>query len=107
MTELDLFGQEGTKARVGTRRSQDHERVERDLYQTREPWVTKALMKQVTLRGPIWECASGEQFMAKVLASQRPKIDVLCSDIFDYQVGDEAWVQLDFLKTTSFMRRCA
>jgi hypothetical protein len=58
-------------------------RVERDLYPTREPWVTQALLQHFPIRGlSVWEMASGEGHMAEVLKAAGPS-GVYCSDIIE------------------------
>jgi hypothetical protein len=56
-------------------------RVEADLYPTREPWVTQALLQYFPIRGlNVWEPAAGEGDMAEVLRSAGPA-HLHCSDI--------------------------
>jgi hypothetical protein len=58
-------------------------RVERDLYPTRERWVTEALLAHVDLAGRnVWEPAAGQGDMAEVLKASGA--DVYCSDIAAY-----------------------
>jgi hypothetical protein len=60
-----------------------YERVDKDLYPTRERWVTEALLAHIDLAGlVVWEPAAGEGDMAKVLkASSAARI--YCSDVVD------------------------
>jgi len=58
-------------------------RVERDLYLTRETWVTEALLAHIDLAGrSVWEPAAGHGDMAEVLKAGGA--DVFCSDITEY-----------------------
>src|SRR5262249_14454044 len=55
-------------------------RVARDLYPTRERWVTEALLAHVDLSGrSVWEPAAGHGDMADVLKASGA--DVFCSDV--------------------------
>lgn len=70
-------------------------RVERDLYPTREPWVTAALAEHVDLRGLIvHEAACGHGDMASALRLLGCA-QVHCSDIVDCGNGQDE--VLDFL----------
>jgi len=58
-------------------------RVERDLYPTRERWVTEALLAHVDLTGrSVWEPAAGKGDMAEVMKAAGAH--VYCSDIADH-----------------------
>jgi hypothetical protein len=71
------------------------DREENDFYPT-PPETTFALMSREQFEGNIWECASGDGSMAKVL--KRYNTDVQCSDIrTDEEVYGERGI--DFLKT--------
>lgn len=59
------------------------ERVERDLYPTRESWVADALFDHVDVRGrTVWEFAAGTGCLVEHLKAAGAS--VYCSDIFDY-----------------------
>jgi hypothetical protein len=61
-----------------------YQRVARDLYPTRERWITEALLAHVDIGGrKVWECAAGTGCMAEVLKTAAPA-KVYCSDITDY-----------------------
>jgi hypothetical protein len=106
MTGRDLFGDQAPPAPALTKKSAMHgesgyERAEHDFYETREAWITRALLKRYPLEGPVWECACGRLAMAKILAEHFTDRDVIASDIADH-FGDEypellPWVRLDFL----------
>jgi hypothetical protein len=58
-------------------------RVDKDLYPTRERWVTEALLARLDLAGlNVWECAAGMGDMAEVLKAAGAA-RVYCSDIVD------------------------
>jgi len=58
-------------------------RVAKDLYPTRERWVTEALLEHVSVSGlRVWEIAAGAGDMAEVLKAAGAH--VLCSDIAEY-----------------------
>jgi hypothetical protein len=58
-------------------------RVARDLYPTRERWVTEALLAHVDLSGrSVWEPAAGHGDMADVLKASGA--DVFCSDVVEH-----------------------
>jgi hypothetical protein len=57
-------------------------RVEKDLYRTREAWVTRALLEHASVAGlRTWEMAAGLGDMVKVLKADGAH--VYCSDIVD------------------------
>ena len=56
----------------------------RDFYAT-PGWVTKALLRHVRLRGPVWEPCCGDGAMATVLAAHG--YDVVSTDIADRGFG--------------------
>jgi len=61
----------------------NYARVERDLYPTRETWVTEALLTYVGLAGrSVWEPAAGKGDMAEVLKAGGAH--VFCSDICEH-----------------------
>lgn len=62
-----------------------------DLYPTPEHW-TEALLSQVKLRGPVWECAAGNHDMVRVLC--RHGYQVNATDILagtDFLAQDQPW----------------
>jgi hypothetical protein len=61
----------------------NYARVARDLYPTRERWVTEALLAHVDLAGrSVWEPAAGTGDMAEVLKAAGAHM--FCSDICDH-----------------------
>jgi hypothetical protein len=73
----------------------EYERVERDLYPTREPWVVAALAEHLDLRGlTAWEFACGNGDMAEALR-QHGCARVYATDIVDRGNGQDE--VLDFL----------
>jgi hypothetical protein len=61
-----------------------YDRTEHDFYPT-PTWVTEALLKHVTLRGPVWEPCCGDGAMASVI--QRSGLQVVASDLVDHGFG--------------------
>ena len=65
MADTDLFGDKKTAARPALEFRPIHisgyDRQSHDFYPTPD-WVTEALLKRVTLNGPVWEpcCGDGE-----------------------------------------------
>lgn len=83
------------KAMIGS----NYDRKDRDSYFTIEPWITEALLKEIS-HLPIefvWEPACGAGHMSEVLSK---KYVVYSSDIHDY--GYEVSVVRDFLETKPF-----
>jgi hypothetical protein len=74
------------------------ERVEGDRYWT-EPWVTKALLDRVRLRGGVWEPACGRGDMIAVLADYGYRL--VASDIAGATLGCDRAVAADFLACRS------
>ncbi|MDE2583257.1 MAG: hypothetical protein KGL52_16590 [Rhodospirillales bacterium] len=66
-------------------------REARDFYAT-PPWVTEALLRHVSLRGPVWEPCCGDGAMARVLTAHGHQ--VVASDIADRGFGTPG---VDFL----------
>jgi hypothetical protein len=64
---------------VNVHRVSGYKRVERDAYQTIEPWVTDALLSRFRLPRLIWEPACGDGHMARALLDLRH--DVMSTDI--------------------------
>lgn len=58
-------------------------RLANESYQTRERWVTEALLRHFPVAGlDVWECAAGEHLMADVLSDAGA--NVFTSDVADY-----------------------
>ncbi len=49
-------------------------RVKRDAYQTREEWVTFALVKFLPKIKRVWECSAGQGYMARTLLKCRMSV---------------------------------
>jgi hypothetical protein len=77
-----------------------YDRRPHDFYPTPD-WVTTALLKHVTLRGPVWEPCCGDGAMARVLERARHK--VVASDLIDRGFGRGG---VDFFACTSFPAGC-
>ncbi|HET8996154.1 MAG TPA: hypothetical protein VFN42_05755 [Acetobacteraceae bacterium] len=78
-----------------------YERESRDFYRT-PAWVTAALLRHVTLRGPVWEPCCGDGAMATVLADHGHQ--VVASDIVDRGYGRPG---VDFFTCQRFPTGCA
>lgn len=87
---IDLAGEK----RRGTLGESGFQRVEGDRYWT-EPWVTRALLARVKLRGLVWEPAAGRGDMADVLVAAGYK--VMASDIAGATLGCAGAAETDFL----------
>jgi hypothetical protein len=68
-----------------------YEREGQDFYAT-PAWVTEALLRHVTLRGPVWEPCCGDGAMSSVLAAHGHQ--VVSTDIVDRGFGTSG---VDFL----------
>jgi hypothetical protein len=77
-----------------------YDRQVHDFYPTPD-WVTEALLKQVTLRGPVWEPCCGDGAMAKVL--ERASHKVIATDLVDHGFGCGG---VDFFACTEFPAGC-
>ena len=77
-----------------------HDRQENDFYPTPD-WVSRALLKHVTLRGPVWEPCCGDGAMARVLEHAGHK--VVATDLVDRGFGRGG---MDFFDCTSFPAGC-
>ncbi len=77
-----------------------YDRMAHDLYPTPE-WVTEALLKHVTLRGPVWEPCCGDGAMARVL--ERAGYEVVASDLVDRGFGRGG---VDFLECATLPDGC-
>ncbi len=75
-------------------------RESHDFYRT-PAWVTAALLKHVTLRGPVWEPCCGDGAMADVLAVHGHA--VTGTDIIDRGYGQPG---VDFFDCQSFPAGC-
>ena len=78
-----------------------YQRVSQDFYRT-PSWVTEALLKHVTLRGPVWEPCCGDGAMASVLAERGHQ--VVASDLVDRGYGETG---VDFYDCSAFPAGCA
>jgi len=77
-----------------------YERENRDFYAT-PAWVTAALLRHVTLRGPVWEPCCGDGAMSKVLMAAGHT--VVSTDITDRGFGVAG---IDFLGCTDVPGGC-
>lgn len=77
-----------------------YDRMPHDLYPT-PGWVTEALLKHVTLRGPVWEPCCGDGAMARVL--ERAGYQVVASDLVDRGFGRGG---VDFLECATLPDGC-
>jgi hypothetical protein len=77
-----------------------YDRQSHDFYPTPD-WVTQALLKQVALRGPVWEPCCGDGAMARVL--ERAGHDVVASDLVDRGFGRGG---VDIFDCTAFPAGC-
>lgn len=77
-----------------------YKRASHDFYRT-PSWVTAALLKHVTLRGPVWEPCCGDGAMATVIAGHGHS--VVASDIVDRGFGETG---VDFFGCESFPSGC-
>jgi predicted RNA methylase len=77
-----------------------HEREPNDFYPTPD-WVTRALLKHVTLRGAVWEPCCGDGAMARVL--ERAGHKVVATDLVDRGFGRGG---VDFFDCTAFPAGC-
>lgn len=77
-----------------------HDRQSNDFYPTPD-WVTRALLKHVALRGPVWEPCCGNGAMARVLERSGQK--VVATDLIDRGFGRGG---IDFYDCTAFPAGC-
>ena len=77
-----------------------YERQSQDFYPT-PGWVTEALLKNVKLRGPVWEPCCGDGAMARVL--ERAGHKVVATDLVDRGFGRGG---VDFFECSSFPAGC-
>ena len=75
-------------------------RTDHDFYPT-PSWVTAALLKHVTLRGPVWEPCCGDGAMSTVL--DRHGYEVVSTDIADRGFGTPG---VDFLACRAVPEGC-
>jgi hypothetical protein len=102
---LPLFGEApppriARPARSRAVHASDFARRPKDFYAT-PAWVTEALLRHVSLRGPVWEPCCGDGAMARVLAAHG--LAVQASDIADRGFGDSG---IDFLACTRLPAGC-
>jgi hypothetical protein len=76
------------------------DRQAHDFYPTPD-WVTAALLKHVTLRGPVWEPCCGDGAMARVL--ERAGHKVVATDLVDRGFGRGG---VDIFDCSSFPAGC-
>lgn len=72
----------------------------RDFYAT-PAWVTEALLRHVTLRGPVWEPCCGDGAMSRVIEAAGH--DVYSSDLVERGYGEAG---IDFLACTAVPAGC-
>lgn len=77
-----------------------YNRVDHDFYPT-PSWVTQALLKHVTLRGPVWEPCCGDGAMAGVIAQAGHQ--VVATDLVDHGFGQAG---IDFFHCQEFPAGC-
>ena len=77
-----------------------YDRVPQDFYPTPD-WVTEALLKHATLRGPVWEPCCGDGAMARVLEAAGHK--VVATDLVDRGFGRG---DVDFFACSAFPPGC-
>ena len=75
-------------------------RREADFYPT-PAWVTKALLKHVKLRGPVWEPCCGDGAIARTLGER--SYEVVATDAADYGFGTSG---VDFFDCRDMPRGC-
>lgn len=71
-----------------------------DFYATPD-WVTEALLRRVTLRGPVWEACCGTGAIARVL--ERAGHAVVATDIADHGYGEAG---VDIFRCGTMPRGC-
>ncbi len=104
----DREGQPIAGSRTGPFKTAEHraihvsgfEREGRDFYAT-PAWVTEALLRHISFRGPIWEPCCGDGAMSTVLAAHR--YEVVSTDIADRGFGTPG---IDFLACRSIPAGC-
>jgi hypothetical protein len=77
-----------------------YDRKRRDFYATPD-WVTEALLRHVSFRGPIWEPCCGDGAMSTILAAHG--YEVVSTDIADRGFGTPG---VDFLTCQDVPRAC-
>jgi hypothetical protein len=77
-----------------------YERQSQDFYPT-PGWVTEALLKNVKLRGPVWEPCCGDGAMAGVMEQAGHK--VVATDLVDRGFGRSG---VDFFECTTLPEGC-
>ena len=77
-----------------------YERTDHDFYPT-PAWVTEALLKHATLRGPVWEPCCGDGAIARVIAERGT--EVLATDLVDHGFGEPG---IDFFSCRAFPAGC-
>ena len=77
-----------------------YDRQAEDFYATPD-WVTRCLLRQVKLRGAVWEPCCGDGAIARVVAQAGHK--VVATDVADYGFGTAG---LDFFACAEFPEGC-
>jgi hypothetical protein len=77
-----------------------YERQSGDFYPTPD-WVTEALLRHVTLRGPVWEPCCGDGAVARVM--ERAKLKVTATDLVDRGFGRAG---VNFFECSAFPESC-
>lgn len=77
-----------------------YQRTDHDFYAT-PAWVTAALLKHVTLRGPVWEPCCGDGAMARVIEADGHAVHA--TDLSDFGFGQAG---LDFFSCEQFPEGC-
>ncbi len=77
-----------------------YDRQAEDFYSTPE-WVTRCLLRQIALRGPVWEPCCGDGAIARVIGEAG--LEVVATDLADYGFGTPG---VDFLACREFPPGC-
>ena len=77
-----------------------YDRTAYDFYPT-PSWVTAALLKHVTLRGPVWEPCCGDGAIARVIGTSNQ--NVVATDLVDHGFGEAG---IDFFACREFPAGC-
>ena len=78
-----------------------YDRTDHDFYPT-PAWVTEALLKHVTLRGPVWEACCGDGAIARVIENRGHQ--VVATDLVDHGFGEPG---IDFFACQEFPQGCS
>jgi hypothetical protein len=77
-----------------------YDREANDFYATPD-WVTKCLLQNVELRGPVWEPCCGDGSIARAIEAD--DLDVVATDLADYGFGRAG---VDFFACDAFPTGC-